>query len=292
MADEIVRVLCKNAPVNAIAVTGRDLVEQARRIHHTLPVATAALGRSLMACSMLGCRLKGKGSSVTLRIRGGGPIGSVTAVSDTDGCVRGCVNNPAVELPLRGDGKLDVGAAVGRAGTLTVIKDLDLKDPYVGCVPLVSGEIAEDLTQYFVSSEQIPTACALGVLVDRDQSVLRAGGYLIQLLPGAGEDTVEKVEQGVRRLGQVTAALLEDADAGQLLRRALQPFEVEVVERRPVSYRCGCSRQRVERALLSMGRAELAGMIEQQGRCEVSCQFCGKVYSFSGEDLTKLLACV
>lgn len=290
MADEIVRVLCKDAPVKAMAITGRDLVERAREIHKTLPVATAALGRTLMAASMLGDQLKGDGSSVTLRFKGDGPLGSVTAVADTDGSVRGYVQTPAVDLPLRPDGKLDVGGAVGRTGTLTVIKDLDLRDPYVGTVPLVSGEIAQDLTQYFAVSEQIPTACGLGVLVDRDQSVLRAGGYLIQLLPGATEEDITQVEQGVRTLGQVTAALMEEGmDAEGLLRRALAGFELEVVDRHRVEYRCSCSRERVERALISMGAAELRDMIAEQGQAEVACQFCDKAYHFTEQELTALL---
>lgn len=290
MADEILRVLCKDAPVKAMAITGRDLAERARNIHMTLPVATAALGRTLMAASMLGDQLKGDGSSVTLRFKGDGPLGSVTAVADTDGSVRGYVQDPAVDLPLRPDGKLDVGGAVGRTGTLTVIKDLDLRDPYVGTVPLVSGEIAQDLTQYFAVSEQIPTACGLGVLVDRDQSVLRAGGYLIQLLPGASEADITQVEQGVQALGQVTAALMEEGmDAEGLLRRALAGFELEIVDRHRVEYRCSCSRERVERALISMGAAELRDMIAEQGQAEVACQFCDKVYHFTEQELTALL---
>jgi len=288
--DEIVRVLCKDAPVKAMAITGRDLVERARGIHRTLPVVTAALGRSLMAASMLGDQLKGEGSSVTLRFKGGGPAGSITAVADTEGNVRGYAQEPMVDLPLRADGKLDVGGAVGRDGTLTVIRDLDLRDPYVGTVPLVSGEIAEDVTRYFAVSEQIPSACALGVLVDTDQSVLRAGGYLIQLLPGATDDDIAKVEAGVSALGQVTAALMEEGmDAEGLLRRALAGFQVEVVDRHGVCYKCYCSRERVERALIGMGRAELEELIAEQGRAEITCQFCDQVYGFSREELEELL---
>lgn len=291
MADEIVRILCKDAPVKAMAITGRDLVERARNIHKTLPVATAALGRALMAAAMLGDQLKGEGSSVTLRYKGDGPLGSITAVADTEGCPRGYVQNPAVIVPLReSDGKLDVGGALGREGTLTVIKDLDMRDPYVGMVPLVSGEIAEDLTRYFADSEQIPSACALGVLVDRDQSVLRAGGYLIQLLPGATAADIDMVEAGVAALGQVTAALMEEGmDAEGLLRRALGGFELEVVDRHPVEYKCYCSRERVEGALISMGGEELESLIREQGSAEVACQFCDKVYRFDKGELTVLL---
>lgn len=290
MADEIVRVTTKNAPVKAMAITGRDLVERAREIHKTLPVVTAALGRSLMACSMMGDQLKGEGSSVTLRMKGNGPMGSLTAVADPEGNVRGYVQNPAVILPPRADGKLDVGGAIGRDGTLTVIKDLDLKEPYVGMVPLVSGEVAEDVTEYFAVSEQIPSACALGVLVDTDQTVLRAGGYLIQLLPGADEKVIEKVEQGVNALGAVTKALLEEGvDAEELLRRALSGFELEVLDRHPVEYKCYCSRQRVAQALVSMGRQELESMIAEQGSAQLTCQFCDAVYEFSESDLRELL---
>lgn len=288
--DEIIRMIAKDAPVKAIAITGKSLVERAREIHSTTPVATAALGRALMACSMMGDQLKGEGSSVTLRFKGDGPLGSITAVSDDEGNVRGYVQEPLVILPPRADGKLDVGGALGHEGTLTVIRDLDMKEPYVGTSPLVSGEIAEDVTSYFASSEQIPTACALGVLVEKDGSVLRAGGYLIQLLPGADDGVIDAVEKGVRELGAVTTALMEEgADGETLLRRALGCFELELLERHPVSYQCYCSRERVERALISLGPQELRAMIEEQGKAELTCQFCDAVYRFTGEELETLL---
>ena len=288
--DEIIRMIAKDAPVKAIAITGRNLVERAREIHSTTPVATAALGRALMACSMMGDQLKGEGSSVTLRFKGDGPLGSITAVSDDEGNVRGYVQEPLVILPPRADGKLDVGGALGHEGTLTVIRDLDMKEPYVGTSPLVSGEIAEDVTSYFASSEQIPTACALGVLVDKDGSVLRAGGYLIQLLPGADDGVIDAVEKGVRELGAVTTALMEEgADGETLLRRTLGCFELEFLERHPVSYQCYCSRERVERALISLGPQELRAMIEEQGKAELTCQFCDAVYRFTGDELETLL---
>lgn len=288
--DEIIRMIAKDAPVKAIAITGKSLVERAREIHSTTPVVTAALGRALMACSMMGDQLKGEGSSVTLRFKGDGPLGSITAVSDDEGNVRGYVQEPFVILPPRADGKLDVGGALGHEGTLTVIRDLDMKEPYVGTSPLVSGEIAEDVTSYFASSEQIPTACALGVLVDKDGSVLRAGGYLIQLLPGADDGVIDAVEKGVRELGAVTTALMEEgADGETLLRRALGCFELELLERHPVSYKCYCSRERVERALISLGPQELRAMIEEQGKAELTCQFCDAVYRFTGDELETLL---
>ena len=212
MSDRIIRAISTDGMVQAAAISSRELTERARQIHHTLPVATAALGRALAAASMMGNALKGQGASLTLQIKGNGPLGGILAVSDAEGNVRGYVNDPAADLPLRPDGKLDVGAAVGTEGTLTVIKDLNMKDPYVGTVNLLGGEIAEDVAGYFVESEQIPTACALGVLVDRDQSVRAAGGYLIQLMPGATEDTIVKVEGGVMAAGSVSAILDKDPD--------------------------------------------------------------------------------
>ena len=207
MEDRIVRAISSDGMVQAAAIYSRNLTERARQIHKTLPVATAALGRALAGASMMGDALKGQGASLTLQITGGGPLCTVLAVSDNEGNVRGYVTNPQVELPLRADGKLDVGGAVGHEGTLTVIKDLHMKEPYVGTIDLLGGEVAEDIAGYFVESEQIPTACGLGVLVDRDQSVKSAGGYLIQLMPGATEDTIVKVEGGIMAAGPVSALL-------------------------------------------------------------------------------------
>ena len=286
--DEIVRMMTRDGAVKAMAITGRDLTERARQIHKTLPVATAALGRTLMACSMMGDMLKGEDDSLTLRINGGGPLGTITAVSDSSGTVRGYVQNGQVDLPRKGPAKLDVGAAVGRDGYLTVIRDLGLKEPYVGSVALVSGEIAEDLTSYFVESEQIPTACALGVLVDRDQSVLCAGGYILQLLPGADGAVIDRLEEAVGKLGPVTEVLRGGADARALLERLLDGMEPELLERSPVTYRCYCSRERVERAIVSMGAKEIQDMIDAQGEAEVTCQFCDQVYRFSREELEAL----
>ena len=252
MSDRIVRAISTDGMVQAAAICSRDLVERARNIHQTLPTATAALGRALTGASLMGNALKGQGASVTLQFKGNGPLGTVLAVSDAAGNVRGYVTNPQTDLPLRSDGKLDVGAAVGHEGTLTVIKDLNMRDPYVGTVDLLGGEIAEDIAGYFVESEQIPTACALGVLVDRDQSVRSAGGYLIQLMPGATEDTIVKVEGGIMAAGAVSALLEKDADPEHLLRTVMSDFELKILESDPVEYRCYCSRERVERALISL----------------------------------------
>ena len=257
MSDQLVRAISKDGYVKAVAVSTRELTERARQIHKTLPVATAALGRTLAAASMMGNALKGEGASLTLQIKGGGPIGTILAVSDNEGNVRGTVDNPQVDVPLRADGKLDVGAAVGFDGTLTVIRDLDMKEPYVGSVGLLGGEIAEDLAAYFVESEQIPTACGLGVLVDRDQSVMASGGYLIQLLPGASDDIITMVEGGIYAAGPVTELLKEDSDPESLLRRVMSDFELEILVSTPIEYRCYCSRDRMESALISLGPEEL-----------------------------------
>ena len=290
MADEIVRAMTADGYVKAVAVTGRDLVERARNIHTLLPMATAALGRALLGASMMGDMLKEQKGSLTLQIKGGGPLGTVLAVSDYEGNVRGYVQNPHVELMEKHQGKLDVGAAVGSTGTLTVIKDIGLKEPYVGSIGLFSGEIADDLAMYFVESEQIPTACALGVLVGTDQSVTSAGGYLIQLLPGASDDIIDKIEAGVHRVGSVSHALESRLDGEGLLRAVLSDFQLEILEKHPVEYRCYCSRDRVTRALISMGREELSSLIRDQGQADLTCQFCDKVYHYSQEQLEKLLA--
>ena len=290
MSDRLVRAISKDGYVKAVAVSTRDLTERARQIHKTLPVGTAALGRLLAAGSMMGNALKGDGSSVTLQIKGGGPLGRILVVADNEGNVRGSIDEPQVDLPLRPDGKLNVGEAVGCDGTLTVIKDLNMKEPYVGSVGLLGGEIAEDLAAYFVESEQIPSACGLGVLVDRDQSVLAAGGYLIQLLPGASEDIIVKVEGGIMAAGSVTSLLKDDPDPEVMLRKVMSDFDLEILETTPVEYRCYCSRERMERALISLGPDQLAELIEEQGEVELTCQFCDNVQHFSKEELEGFLA--
>ena len=287
--DRIVRAISSDGLVQAAAICSRDLTERARQIHKLLPVGTAALGRTLSAASLMGNALKGVGASLTLQIKGGGPLGTVLAVSDNLGNVRGYVTNPQVDIPLREDGKLDVGGAVGREGTITVIKDLHMKEPYVGTIDLLGGEIAEDVAAYFVESEQIPTACGLGVLVDRDQSVRAAGGYLIQLLPGATEDTIVKVEGGIMAAGNVSAILDKDDDPEHMLRQVMSDFDLKILETCPVEYRCYCSRQRVERALISLGKDELRQILDEQGHCSMTCQFCDAVYDFSGDELKALI---
>ena len=286
--DEIVRAVTADGFVKISAVTARDMVERARQIHGLSPTASAALGRTLCAASMLGELMKEDDASLTIRINGGGPIGSIIAVSDSDGCTRGYVTNPEADLPTRADGKLDVGGLVGRDGMLTLSRDLGLKEPYIGSVELVTGEIAEDLAQYMVESEQIPAAVGLGVLVDTDKSIKAAGGFIVQLMPGAPEELITKLEDNIFMMDQLTTVLDEDgidAVIGQVL-LGLDPQEAEP---RPVEYRCSCSRERVAQALRSCGEAELREMAAEGRDVEVSCQFCDKVYSFTPGELLELV---
>ena len=289
MKDELVRAMTKDGWVKAVAITSTGIAERARQIHKTLPTATAALGRLLSAASMMGNMQKIEDGSITLQVKGGGPLGTLLAVSDAEGNVRGWVEHPQISLLEKYRGKLDVGAAVGNDGTLTVIRDLRMKDPYIGSVQLVSGEIAEDITQYFAQSEQTPTACALGVLIDTDQSVRAAGGYLVQLLPGAPEDVISRLEAGVQAAGAATAMLDGGLDAAGMLRKVLSGFEVEILETQPIEYRCYCTRRRVESTLLSLGREELRQVVQSGETLHVDCQFCDHVYDFTPQDVSELL---
>lgn len=285
---KLVRCITSNGQVMATALDSTDIVAEAERIHKTSAVVTAALGRLITAASMMGNMLKGKDDSVTLRISGNGPIGSLIAVSDFNGDVRGYVTNPVVEIPLNEKGKLDVGGAVGKAGNLYVIKDLGLKEPYSGTVPLVSGEIAEDITAYYAISEQTPTVCALGVLVNPDLTVNVSGGYIIQLLPAAEEETITKIEQGIKDIPSVTEMLRCGMTPEDIIRRALKNFDVEVLYEQEVEYKCNCSKERVECALLSMGREELSKMAEEMDEAQIECHFCDKKYVFSKQELRNL----
>ena len=287
--DCLVRAISKDGFVNAVAVYTRGLTERARQIHHTSPVATAALGRALAACSMMGNALKDNGASVTMQIKGDGPLGTILTVSDSEGNVRGYVQNPAVDLALREDGKLDVGTAVGHSGTLTVIKDLNMREPYVGTVDLLGGEIAEDVAAYYVESEQVPSACGLGVLIDRDRSVLTAGGYLIQLMPGATDDMIDKIEAGIEKAGAVTKLLDSGMDGKGLLETVLGAFELEILEQTPVEYRCYCSRERVTRTLISLGRKELQDIVDEGKPIDIDCQFCDQIYRYTPEEIAEIL---
>ena len=289
MSDQIVRAITKDGFVKASAISSRAIVERARQIHQCLPMATAALGRTLSACSLMGNMQKVEDGSVTLQIKGGGPLGTLLAVSDSEGNVRGYVTNPQVSLLEKYRGKLNVGDCVGKDGRLTVIRDMQMKEPYVSSCELVSGEIAEDVTAYFAQSEQVPTACALGVLIEVDQSVRAAGGYIIQLLPGAPDDIIDRVEKGVESAGNVTPLLDKGLTPEELLRRVLPDFELEILETTPVSYRCYCDRDRVERTLISLGKKELKKIIDDGETIHIQCQFCDADYAFTVEEVQTLL---
>ena len=285
--DKIIRATAAEGFVKMAVVDARGAVERARTIHACSPTVAAALGRTLCAASLLGDAMKEEKGSLTIRINGGGPIGSVVAVSDSSGNVRGYVENPQLHLPLRGDGKLDVGGAVGRDGMLTVSRDLGLKEPYIGSTALVSGEIAEDLTAYLTESEQVPSACALGVLVDTDRSVKAAGGFIVQLMPGADEALIAKLEDNIFMMDQLTTILDEDG-AEMVFKQVLKGLEYHLVSEKEIEYRCYCSRERVEEAIRSIGPEELASIIAEGKDVSVSCQFCDKVYSFTPDELRAL----
>lgn len=282
--DRILRATAGDGFIKMSAVSAKATVQRAKDIHGCTPTTAAALGRTLCAASMLGNMMKEDDGSLTIRINGGGPIGSVIAVSDSAGFVRGYVTNPSVELPLREDGKLNVGGAVGRDGMITVSRDIGLKEPYIGSTQLVSGEIAEDLTAYMLESEQIPAACGLGVLVNTDLSIKSAGGFIVQLMPGAPEEYIDRLEENIFMMDQVTTVLDEDG-AEALFGQVLKGFEHHVVSTEPIEYRCYCSRERVEAALASIGSDALAELAQDGKDISVGCQFCGTEYTFSPAEL-------
>ena len=285
--DKIIRATAGDGLIKMAVITARDTVQRAREIHNCSPTASAALGRTLCGASLLGEAMKEENASLTIRINGGGPIGSVVAVSDSEGNVRGYVENPGCELPLRADGKLNVGGAVGRDGMLTVSRDLGMREPYIGSVELVSGEIAEDLTAYLLESEQVPSACALGVLVDTDRTIRAAGGFIVQLMPGADEELIARLEDNILLMDQLTTVLDEDG-TGAIFAQVLRGFDWHSVGEYPVEYRCYCSRERVEQALTVIDPSELQEIIDEAKDISVSCQFCDRTYSFSPAELIKL----
>ena len=289
MNDYLVRGMTMDGFVKVVAIRSTEMVRRGAQIHKTTPNATAAFGRALTAASMMGNMQKVDNGSMTLQIKGGGPIGSIVCVSDPVGNVRGYVFEPNVPLVEKYPGKLDVGATVGTDGTLTVIRDLQMKEPYVGSIPLVSGEIGDDVTADFAQSEQTPTACALGVLVDRDMSVKVAGGYLVQLLPGAPDEVVDKLEAGIQRAGAVTTMLENGLSPEDILGQVCGDLGVVFMETTPVAYKCYCSRDRVTSALISLGRKELTEIREDGKTFPVECQFCDTVYSFTPDDIDELL---
>jgi len=286
--DKIIRATAAEGSVKMAVLTARDTVQAAREIHGLSPTACAALGRALCAASLLGQAMKEEKATLTIRINGGGPIGSVVAVSDCDGYVRGYTENPGLNLPLRADGKLNVGAAVGREGTFTVSRDIGLKEPYIGSVALVSGEIAEDLTSYLTESEQIPSACALGVLVDTDRSIKAAGGFLVQLMPGAPAELIDRLEENIFLMDQLTTILDEDGPEA-VFAQVLKGMEYHLVGEYPIGYRCPCSRSRVEEAIACFETTELQQMIDGGEDIRAACEFCGKEYVFSPSELQRIL---
>jgi len=284
----IIRTISADASVVASAIDAKDIVSEIERIHKTSAVVTAALGRLTIAASLMGFGLKGENDTLTIRMNGNGPAGSLIAVSDSYGNVKSYVSNPIVEIPLNSHGKLDVAGAVGKDGTLSVVKDLGLKEPYVSQVPIISGEIAEDITNYLATSEQVPTVCALGVLVNPDLTVNQAGGYLIQLLPFAKNETIDIIERNIKNLPSVTQMFSNGITAEEIAFKVLEGLEPNVLDDFEVSYKCDCSRERIEKALISVGKSELEEM-SKDINTEVECHFCGKFYNFSSEEITALI---
>ena len=289
MNDYLVRGMTMDGFVKVVAIRSTEMVRRGAQIQNTTPNATAAFGRALTAASMMGNMQKVENGSMTMQIKGGGPIGTIVCVSDPVGNVRGYVYEPNVPLMEKYPGKLDVGATVGTDGTLTIIRDLQMKEPYVGSVPLVSGEIGDDVTAYFAHSEQTPTACALGVLVDTDLSVKVAGGYLIQLLPGAPDDVIDAVEAGIKRAGSVTSMLEAGLTPEDILGQVLGNLGVVFMETTEVAYKCYCDRNRVTSALISLGKKELEEIAAEGKTFPISCQFCDTVYEFTPEDIRSLI---
>lgn len=287
--SRIVRAISADASVVCSAIDGKDIVASIERIHRTSAVVTAALGRLSMAASLMGFGLKGEKDSITVRMNGGGPCGSLIAVSDSFGNVKAFVQNPVVEIPLNKFGKLDVCGAIGTDGYLSVVKDLGLKEPYCSQVPIVSGEVAEDITNYLATSEQVPSACALGVLVNPDLTVSCAGGFIIELLPFAPEESISAVEENIKSMASVTALMREGKTVTDIAMLALNGLDPNVLDDFEVSYRCTCSRQKVEQALISTGKAELEDMAKDEVT-QVECHFCDKKYRFSSEQIRSLIA--
>lgn len=288
MKSTITRAISADASVRAFAIDGKNLVEYARKIHNLSVLSTAALGRTLMGASMMGCLLKNSMETLTLQIRGDGDLGAIIAVADCLGNVRGYIENPSLELELSPQGKIDVGRGVG-AGTLTLIKDLGLKEPYIGRTKLVSGEIAEDITHYFATSEQVPTVCALGVLVDTDYTVKSAGGFLIQLLPFADQSVIDIIEKNLSRLPSVSKMFEDGLTPTDVVAQVLAGLQLQILSEDEINYVCPCSMDRMKKGIISLGKQEISDIIEEQGSAELVCHFCNTKYSLSKQELLDLL---
>jgi len=285
---KLISAMTKSGDVICYVIDSTDIVARAEQIHKTSSGVTAALGRLLTAASIMGARLKGETDSINLQLRGDGPAGSFLAVGESTGNVRGYVQNPLVELPLNSKGKLDVAGVVGTDGFLYVVRDFGFGEPYIGSTPIVSGEIAEDITNYYATSEQTPTVCALGVLVNTDLTVINAGGFIIQLLPGAEESAIEKIEANISRISPITELLSDGKSPEDIAGMLFEGFEYDILEQRTTEYRCDCSLERVERILISVGTDDLRQIAEEQESTEVKCHFCPKVYEFSSEEVRRL----
>lgn len=287
--NNLIRAISENGGIVVSAIDSSQIVRKMEEIHAPSATVSAALGRLLTGASLMGGGLKNSGDSITLRVNGGGPAGTLVVVSDGEGNVRGYADHPvlAEEPPLRGDGKLNVGAAVGREGTIAVVRDTGTGEPYTGQVPLVSGEIAEDITHYYAVSEQAPTVCSLGVLVNPDLSIQNAGGFLLQLLPGATDAEIKKIEENLENIPSVTQMLAEDKGPWEMIETLLDGFSPQVLEEKEADYRCYCSWEKTEKILISLGREELASMLEEEPTAEVLCHFCGKKYEMN---LSEILA--
>lgn len=288
MEDYVVRATAGDGEVRAFACTGRALVEEARRVHDSTPVVTAALGRLLIAGAMMGAMMKGEDDKLTLQIKGDGPIGGLVVTANSKSEVKGYAFYPDIEISSKKPGKLDVGGAVGK-GELTVIRDMGLKEPYVGRTNLLTGEVAEDLTYYFASSEQTPSVVALGVLVDKDRSVKRAGGFIIQLMPDAREETIAAIEKKIPMVTSVTEMLEEEITPEEMLHFILEDLQPKINEKVEAKFQCDCSKERVEAALISIGEKELNALYEEGKPVELCCQFCEKKYEFSKNELGSIL---
>ena len=288
MEDYIIRATAADGAIRAFAVTSKNTVETARSLHNTSPVATAALGRLLSAAAMMGIMLKGEKDLLTLQIRGDGPLQGIVVSADSEANVKGYVFNPYVEVPHKYEGKLDVSKAIGN-GNISVIKDIGLKEPYCGQIELVSGEIAEDLTYYFAKSEQTPSAVGLGVLIDRDTTVMASGGFIIQLMPDADDEIAEKLEEKINRTPYVTTLLDMGYTPEDILKLILGDFNLEINEKKEMRFYCNCSRSRVEKALISLGKDELTKIIEEDKKAQLHCHFCNKEYNFNEDELREIL---
>jgi len=289
MKDYLIRAIDKEKRVRIYVATTTHLVEHARKIHGTSPTATAALGRALTAGAIMGTMMKNDKDLLTLKISGGGPLGDIVIVSRNNGTVKGLVGNPKADAPSKNNGKLDVGSIVGNDGVITVIIDMGLKEPYVGQAEIISGEIAEDIANYYMSSEQIPTAVALGVLIDRDTSVKASGGYILQLLPGIKDDEITMIENSLRNIKPISTLIDEGSSPEDIVKDILPEFEMEIIDKIELQYKCDCSREKIESMLVSLGKKEIEDIINEDGKAEVVCHFCNTKYNFNKSELEKIL---